>query len=65
MKILYIHNDYARPSGEEHASASLAALLEEQGHTVEFFRRSSAEVVDSTTGKIKAFFTGISNPVQA
>ena len=65
MKILYIHNDYARPSGEEHASASLAALLEEQGHTVEFFRRSSAEVVDSTTGKIKAFFTGISNPAAA
>ena len=65
MKILYIHNDYAKPSGEEHASASLAALLEEHGHEVRFFRRSSAEIADSFGGKIKAFFTGIANPCAA
>jgi len=65
MKILYIHNDYARPSGEEHASASLAAMLEEHGHTVKFFRRSSAEIADTLGGKIKAFFAGIANPWMA
>lgn len=65
MRILYIHNNYARPSGEEHASSSLAALLEEHGHKVEFFRRSSAEIANSTAGKVKAFFTGISNPMAA
>ena len=65
MKILYVHNDYAKPSGEEHASASLAALLEGHGHEVKFFRRSSAEIANSFSGKIKAFFTGIANPCAA
>lgn len=65
MKILYVHNDYARPSGEEHAAASLADLLKEKGHEVEFFRRSSAEVEGKAAGKVKAFFTGISNPLAA
>lgn len=64
MKILYIHNDYARPSGEEHASSSIAELLREHGHEVEFFRRSSAEIT-GLAGQIKAFFCGISNPCAA
>ena len=55
MKILYIHNDYAKPSGEEHASASLAALLEGHGHEVKFFRRSSAEIANSFSGVEKCF----------
>jgi len=62
MRILYLHNDYAKPSGEEHASASIAELLREHGHEVEFFRRSSAEIADSVLGKAKSFFTGIANP---
>lgn len=62
MRILYIHNDYAKPSGEEHAAASLAGLLEEHGHEVEFFRRSSAEIAGSCWGQAKAFFAGIANP---
>ena len=65
MKILYIHNDYARPSGEENASAALAQMLRDHGHEVEFFRRSSAEIADSVGGKIKAFFAGICNPCAA
>jgi len=65
MRILYIHNDYAKPSGEEHAAAALAELLSEHGHEVEFFRRSSAEIADSAWGRLKSFFTGIANPCAA
>lgn len=65
MRILYIHNDYAKPSGEELASASLAALLKEHGHEVEFFHRSSEEIIGSALGKIKSFFSGIANPFAA
>lgn len=65
MRILYVHNDYARPSGEEHASNSIVELLREHGHEVDFFKRSSAEIEGSRLGRIKAFFTGISNPCAA
>ena len=65
MRILYIHNDYAKPSGEEHASGELIQLLREHGHVVEKYSRSSAEIADSAFGKIKSFFTGIWNPLEA
>ena len=65
MKILYIHNDYARPSGEEHASGEIVELLREHGHEVRWFKRSSAEIAGSTLGQIKSFFTGIYNPSSA
>lgn len=62
MKILYIHNDYARPSGEEHASGEIVELLREHGHEVRWFKRSSAEIAESKIGQIKSFFTGVYNP---
>jgi glycosyltransferase involved in cell wall biosynthesis len=65
MKILYVHNEYASPSGEEHASRSICEMLEENGHEVFWFKRSSAEIKDSVLGKIKAFFAGICNPFAA
>lgn len=65
MKVLYIHNEYAKPSGEEHASGEIVALLQEHGHEVRWFKRSSAEIAGSTIGQIKSFFTGIYNPVSA
>ena len=65
MRILYIHNDYAKPSGEEHASGELIQLLREHGHVVEKYSRSSTEIADSAFGKIKSFFTGIWNPLEA
>ena len=58
MKILFIHNDYAKPSGEEHAAEGLASLLTQNGHIVEWYRRSSAEIGDSSKRKIQAFFSG-------
>lgn len=65
MKILYVHNEYAKPSGEEHAAGELVNLLKEHGHEVRWFTRSSAEIADSTLGKIKALVAGIYNPYSA
>lgn len=65
MRILYIHNEYARTSGEEHASRELVELLREHRHEVRWFTRSSAEIADSAVGKIKALLTGIYNPSSA
>ena len=65
MKILYIHNEYAKPSGEEHAAGELVALLREHGHDVRWFTRSSAEITDSVFSKIKALVAGIYNPFSA
>lgn len=62
MKILMIHNNYAKPSGEEHASQGIADLLQANGHQVSWYRRSSQEIVGSKLGQLKAFFTGIYNP---
>ena len=59
MKVLYVHNKYAKPSGEEHAANELVELLREHGHDVKWFTRSSAEIADSSLGKIKAMLTRI------
>lgn len=65
MKILYVHNEYAKPSGEEHAAGELVSLLKEHGHEVRWFTRSSAEISDSPFGKMKALIAGIYNPFAA
>ena len=65
MRILYIHNDYAKPSGEETAAEAIVALLREHGHEVSWHRRSSAEVAGSALGQIKSLFTGVWNPCEA
>lgn len=66
MKVLFVHNSYGekKPSGEEHALQELCSLLEEHGHEVRWFKRSSDEV-RGAAGSIKAFFTGIYNPSSA
>ncbi len=40
MKILFVHNNYIRPSGEEAASNELAKLLEDHGHQVKWFLKT-------------------------
>jgi glycosyltransferase involved in cell wall biosynthesis len=61
-RVLVIHNDYARSSGEEHAGQALADLLVSHGHDVSWYRRSSADIAPSLLGKLKAFFTAFHNP---
>ncbi|MEM7200472.1 MAG: glycosyltransferase family 4 protein [Planctomycetota bacterium] len=58
MKILLAHNRYARPSGEEHACASIATLLQERGHEVEWLERDSATLLGSRRRQLQAFFSG-------
>lgn len=65
MKILYIHNEYAQPSGEEHAAKEIVSLLQEHGHDVRLFVRSSAEINNNILGKIRALIAGIYNPCSA
>lgn len=65
MRILYVHNEYAKPSGEEHAAGELVSLLREHGHEVRWFTRSSAEINGSSFGKMKALIAGIYNPFAA
>ncbi len=63
MKILYIHNNYANNnSGEEHAAEGIVNLLQQKGHTVEWFRRSSDVLQGSLKKTTAAFFTGLYNP---
>ena len=66
MRILFIHNSYSdkTPTGEEHASRELAMLLEDHGHEVRWFKRSSDEIREGL-GPFKSFFTGIYNPYSA
>ena len=59
MKVLFVHNEYAKPSGEEHASRALAGLLRQHEHEVIWYLRSSADVGSSIRQKIGAFCEGL------
>jgi len=59
MKILLIHNQYGAPDGEESLVNKARYLLEEKGHEVVPFFRSSREIPEMTFGKARAFFSGI------
>lgn len=65
MKILYVHNEYGRPSGEEQAANAIVQLLRDHGHEVKWFKRTSEGYRDSLWGNIIAFFAGIYNPSTA
>lgn len=58
MKLLYVHNAYAKPSGEEHAALGIGKLMVQHGHEVDWFWRSSADI-HGVAGQIMAFFSGI------
>jgi glycosyltransferase involved in cell wall biosynthesis len=62
VKILFIHNDYYEPSGEEHAVESISSVLEEKGHRVIWYRRGSNELDHISGAKVKAALYGIYNP---
>lgn len=58
MRLLFAHNAYAKPSGEEQAVREIGDLVTRQGHQVDWFRRSSADIPPGW-GQISAFFSGI------
>lgn len=61
MRVLFAHNEYGRPSGEEDAVRAIAALLEASGHEIGWFLRSSSEI-RSVGDHAAAFLLGIYNP---
>ncbi len=62
MKVLVIHNEYGRVSGEEISLYGLVGLFRDHGHEVSTYLRSSAEIPSMRLGKPRAFFSGIYNP---
>lgn len=62
MRVMMVHNEYARPSGEEHAARAIAKLLESNGVEVSWFTKSSAELAGSLSGHLRAFFSGFHSP---
>ncbi len=59
MKILLVHNDYGKYSGEEAVVDSMAKIYNSLGYDVAEYRKSTAMIQDSLKGKIKAFVYGI------
>ena len=62
MKILILHNNYGKYSGEETVVDKMAAMLQAHGHEVCFYRLTSEGSRESLTGKIKGFLYGIYSP---
>lgn len=62
MKILIVHNDYGKFSGEEAVVHDHAALLCEMGNEVIEYRRSSSEL-QCVFGAVKGFLCGLGNPM--
>ncbi len=58
MRFLIAHNQYGAMSGEERALEAIAGLLEQNGHQIKWFLRSSAQI-QGLREKAGAFFSGI------
>lgn len=59
MKVLIVHNDYGKYSGEEAVVDQYIADMRSAGVEVEVYRRTSKFQRDSFFGNIKGFFAGI------
>lgn len=59
MKILLVHNDYGKYSGEEAVVDQMAAMWISHGHEVVQLRQSTAGSRESLIGKIHGFCAGI------
>lgn len=59
VKILVVHNDYGKYSGEEAVVDRFIADARQEGHVVETLRRTSREARESLWGRIHGFFAGI------
>lgn len=62
MKILLVHNNYGKYSGEEAVVDKMATMLQGMGHEVAQLRMSTEGLRDSAVGKIKVFVAGIHSP---
>ena len=62
MKILLVHNNYGKYSGEEAVVDKMATMLQGLGYEVAQLRMSTEGLRDSAVGKIKGFVAGIYSP---
>lgn len=62
MKILIVHNDYGKRSGEEAVVDKMAEIFSSLGHDVAQLRMSTAEARESFAGKIRVFTAGLHSP---
>lgn len=62
MRILIVHNNYSKYSGEEAVVDKMAEMFRSHGHNVMFYRKTTEGERDSLSGKIKGFFSGIYSP---
>ncbi|MCM1138986.1 MAG: glycosyltransferase, partial [Muribaculum sp.] len=62
MKILLVHNDYGKYSGEEAVVDKMAVMLAGLGHEVAQLRMTTAGARESLSGKIRGFISGIYCP---
>ena len=59
MKILLVHNDYGKYSGEEAVVDKMAAMMTTAGWEVAQLRMTTAGVRESLSGKVRGFAAGI------
>ena len=62
MKILFVHNNYGKYSGEESVVNKMSSLFREKGHEVVFFRMTSEGARESLVGKVRGFLCGLYSP---
>lgn len=62
MKILIVHNNYGKYSGEEAVVDKMATMLMDCGHDVCFYRKTTAGCRETISGKVKGFLCGIYSP---
>lgn len=62
MRILIVHNNYGKYSGEEAVVDKMADMFRIRGHDVFFYRKTTEGVRESLSGKIKGFLSGIYSP---
>ena len=62
MKVLIVHNDYGKYSGEEAVVDKMAAMLPAIGYEVAQLRMTTADARESLMGKIRGFVSGIYCP---
>ena len=59
MKILLVHNDYGKYSGEEAVVDKMAVMMAQSGWEVAQLRMTTAGARESVAGKIKGFVNGV------
>lgn len=59
MRVLFVHNNYGKYSGEEAVVDKMAEMFKNHGHYVFFYRKTTEGVRESLSGKIKGFLSGI------